>query len=322
VTHFLLPATGAWWLDHYPEMDRYLQEKGRTITRDERLWLVAFEPSGAAVPAPPAATPDEPRPLFVIGSPRSGTSVLTWCLGQHPNLYPLEETVWFGRFHEGLERAFELGSSRGERSHLSAEGVARETFFRTFGRSVHHLVMEHRRRPVGPVAPGTRFARFRHPDDPKTRWVDGTPENSFFVERLAELFPSARFIHLLREPDAVARSLMGFDRIGGRRHDVDEAYDRWFRNVRACADAERSLGPGRVRRVLHRDLVSAPETLLRTCLEFAGESYSPDCLLPLSQRINSSGEGRPAEVPPPGDVALLDRVRSLEDELFTMEAAS
>ena len=33
------------------------------------------------------------KPVFIIGSPRSGTSILTWALGQHPNLYPLEETV-------------------------------------------------------------------------------------------------------------------------------------------------------------------------------------------------------------------------------------
>ena len=323
VTHFLLPATGAWWLDHYPELDRYLAAHGSTIARNERLWLVEFGPLEAgATAARPGPVLDEPRPLFVIGSPRSGTSVLTWCLGQHPNLYPLEETVWFGRFHEGLDGAFELGSSRGDRSHLSAEGVARSTFFRAFGRTVHELVMDHRRRPDAPVAPGTAFARMRHPDDPKARWVDGTPENSFFVNRLVELFPEARFIHLLREPDAVARSLMGFDRIGGRRHGVDEAYARWFRNVRACADAERDLGPDRVLRVLHRDLVNAPDMLLRSCLEFAGEAYTPDCLLPLGERINSSGAGRPSEVPPPDDPGLLARVRSLEEQLFTMEVAS
>ena len=38
------------------------------------------------------------RPIFVVGSPRSGTSILTWCLGQHPNIIPLEESGWMGDF--------------------------------------------------------------------------------------------------------------------------------------------------------------------------------------------------------------------------------
>lgn len=314
VTHFLLPATGAWWTEHYPELDTYLRERGRTLVRTHEMWLVELER--------PVVEPDEPRPLFIIGSPRSGTSILTWCLGQHPNLYPLEETVWFGRFHRGLEGAFELGSSRGDRSHLSAEGVSRETFFRAFGRTVHRLVMDHRSWPEHPVASDARFTRARTPDDPKARWVDGTPENSFFVDRLVELFPAARFLHLLREPDAVARSLMGFDRIGGRRHDVDEAYERWLRNVGACVEAERRWGPERVLRVLHRDLKDDPEGLLRRCLAFAEEPWSADCLTPLGQRINSSGTSGPVEVPRPDDATLLARVRRLEGELFTMEVAS
>jgi hypothetical protein len=38
----------------------------------------------------------ENRPIFVVGSPRSETSILTWCLGQHPNILPLAESGWMG----------------------------------------------------------------------------------------------------------------------------------------------------------------------------------------------------------------------------------
>src|SRR5204863_12735 len=43
-----------------------------------------------------AATPIN-KPIFVVGSPRSGTSILTWCLGQHPNIVPLPESGWIDR---------------------------------------------------------------------------------------------------------------------------------------------------------------------------------------------------------------------------------
>ena len=39
-------------------------------------------------------TPIGPRPIFIIGAPRSGTSITTWVLGQHPNIQTMPETGW------------------------------------------------------------------------------------------------------------------------------------------------------------------------------------------------------------------------------------
>jgi hypothetical protein len=156
---------------------------------------------------------------------------------------------------------------------------------------VDDLILRYRQWPGIQVGQDKAFARARSPEDPKERWVDGTPENSFFVEGLAELFPEARFIHLVRDFKAVVRSLCGFHRIGGRRHDPSEACRRWIRHAKACAEAEKKLGSQRVLRVLNRELAADPEGLVRACLDFVGEEFTPDCLLPLNQRINSSGSG-------------------------------
>lgn len=350
-----IPQTGFWWLDHYPELRAHLEERGDPVHRSDDLVVFCLFPRSGEravesgrdarearrlAPPPsanghpstvatqangkrsvvraPAAAP--PRPVFIIGSPRSGTSVLTWALGQHPNLYPLEETVWFGRFHAGSLQAFHLGSSRGERSQLSAMGIDRGEFLAALGEAVDGLILGHRSWPDAPVAPQQPYARARSPHDPKRRWVDGTPENSFHVPGLAELFPEAVFIHLLREPDLVVRSLQRFDGIGGRRHTADEAYRKWVAHVRACTTAEGALGPERVRRVLHRDLLASPESVIHACLDFAGESWAPECLLPLSRKINSSGD-MPAPEGTERDEAraeVVEEVRALESELFPM----
>jgi GT2 family glycosyltransferase len=312
----LIPASASWWLDHYQELRQHLSRTAEEVMRTEDLRLFELVPRDPK--ASPSRLPPIIRPVFIIGSPRSGTSVLTWALGQHPNLYPLEETVWFGSFHRGVDRAFELGSRRGDRSQLSAMQISRGEFFRAFGRTIDDLIRSHRQWPAALVGRDVLFARARSPEDPKGRWVDGTPENSFFVEGLTELFPDARFLHLLREPGAVVRSLRGFDRVGGRRHTTSEAYERWLRHVRACIEAEEELGPERVKRTLHRDLVERPERMVRDCLEFLGEGFTPDCLLPLSRRINSSG------TPPPpaeedelrADPGLIAEAEALERRLM------
>jgi hypothetical protein len=238
------------------------------------------------------------KPVFIIGSPRSGTSVLTWSLGQHPNLYPLEETVWFGPLGREAEQAFELGSSRGARSQLSAMGISRERFMRGLGDAIDTMIMEHRFGPAADVEKKTPFTLIRR------------SENSNCVDQLRALFPEASFIHLLREPEPVIRSLGNFDQIGGEPQIADEACREWLRHVRACLAAESALPADRIMRLSHRDLAEAPKDAVRRCLAFLGEPWNRDCLKPLRFRINSSAPDT-TDTEIPLDKELLAEIHSV-----------
>ena len=84
------------------------------------------------------------KPIFVVGSPRSGTSILTWCLGQHPNLFPVPESDWMGDFAVNVAMSYQIGAARGIFSILSAMGISRDEFFSHIGRSINSLVLKHR----------------------------------------------------------------------------------------------------------------------------------------------------------------------------------
>jgi hypothetical protein len=275
------------------------------------------------------------RPIFIVGSPRSGTSILTWCLGQHSNILVQEESSWIGPLTIQLEIGYRLGTARGERSQLSALGVERGEYFAAFGEAIDRMILQHRNKleqrsrdysrkaPSDPPdvrrPPSTSgaFQIARQQSDPKRRWVDGTPEYSFYIHPLAKLFPQARFIHVLRDGAAVVRSMLAFERTGGPPLVQNEqaAYDYWLRTVRACLEAERAYGSAVICRLRHSDLIDQPELSLRRVLDFLGEPFEPNCLEPLRQRINSSDV--PAEfdpVDPATDPKVRESARQLYEE--------
>ena len=158
------------------------------------------------------------------------------------------------------------------------------------------------------------------------RWVDGSHEHARNVAMLARLFPEAKFVHVVREVDAVVRNMVdpplgargatGGTQIPERLKSgvkVEEALDRWEDTVRSCKRAAEQLGADRVLTVPYEDLMAAPEALVRRCLAFAGEDYAPQCMRPLRDlRPRPAAEGERPEG------ARWTRLRALSDELLEL----
>ena len=238
------------------------------------------------------------KPIFVVGSPRSGTSVLTLCLGKHPNIIALEESGWMGDFAIDLSIHYQTGTARADYSLLSSMDVTKAEFFSLFGQSINDLILRHRadlnrrrwQHAAGPNAVMGPKTKTQLTLNPKARWVDATPEYSMHVCGLRKLFPQALFIHIFRDVTSVVRSMLHFHHVSGQSlvTNAQEAYSYWLRTVGSCLLAERAYGPNVIFRIRHSDLASAPEATLRSIFRFLGEPFAPESLEPLAQRINSS----------------------------------
>jgi len=223
---------------------------------------------------------------------------------------------------------YQIGAARGIRSVLSAMDVQSDEFFASFGQTINDLILRHRkdldrkRRVVS--FPGAHRApspsKTSHPkSQPKARWVDGTPEYSFYICGLRKLFPKARFIHIVRDVPSVVRSMLNFHRIAGNRlvANEEEAYGYWLRAVSACLKAEQAYGPRVVLRLRYSELVDSPETAMRSVLKFVGEHYVTASLKPLQERINSSKVPADFKIgDPETNSALVERATQLSTEMI------
>lgn len=254
------------------------------------------DPGGA--PGGPTRMPEIcPEPVFIVGSPRSGTSILGWALAQHTELCTDSESdvLFYMLEHPYLERAFETAVQRPDGNWLGNHGVTVEQFLAHIGLGLNALF--------------TATAKGR-------RWVDQTPSNTYVIERLGMMFPEARFIHLLRDGRRVVHSMINIHRALGGSEDLEEwkrsgrlptwatdfrkACHEWARLTRLATEFGRRY-PQRTHTVTNERLITDPEGAMRELLEFLGVRHEPGpAELVRTQRINSSfaPSGSSEQAPP------------------------
>ena len=240
-----------------------------------------------------------PEPVFVIGPYRSGTSILTWALGQHPNIWPLPETHWLQWMGAGALAGFWIGTQP-RRNYFNLCDVGTEEYLAFMGTCIDEFVQKstlrraersqferlHPRDTQEKLHAGFEFARTLFSS--KRRWADGTPENAGHMAMLRKLFPAATFICTTRNPLDVITSMLHFEQAGGESASIEQAADMWRRMTELTLLAARAFGSDFVRFVTYEQLIATPEAILGQLFDFVSEPRFPKAAICYANRINSS----------------------------------
>lgn len=228
-----------------------------------------------------------PRPFFIVGCPRSGTTLVRVMLDCHPNLAIPGES----HFVVGLAgRRFRLA----RRPRVAVERILAHHRFERWG-----LAPTAVREQVARTNPRTYAEAVRAVFEAyaashgKPRWGDKTPGYVTRIRLLARLFPDAQFVHVIRDGRAVAASVAEMHFGPG---DPVSAGFWWRKRVAAGLRDGRRLGPGRYLEVRLEDLIADPEATLRRVLAFLGEEWSPAVLdyRARAEAFLARASGRPA----------------------------
>jgi hypothetical protein len=218
-------------------------------------------------------------PIFVVGAPRSGTTLFQRILDAHPRIGVADEIIYFDI----------VRNVRHEVPDLEAAGAIDALFERlpTMDHFHHWNGLDEtlavvRKELIEAPDPSYPlffvklmqvYARLRG----KVRFGDKTPWNVRHLDEILAMFPDARIIHLVRDPRANVASRVELPRTS---KDVLTAAIKWRIDVEA---AQRFAEGGKAHagnylELRYEDLVGDPEPWVRKVCTVVGETFDPAML--------------------------------------------
>ncbi|MEP0521195.1 MAG: sulfotransferase [Hyphomicrobiales bacterium] len=244
--------------DYYRQANNQLREKvnfnrdSLTNYVDESIRVFTSN----AVDAQRDAALEAPGPIFIVGMPRSGTTLVEQILSSHP-----------------------LVCAGGEEQKMSGlvNALVRETSGEV--RYPHDL---ERIAPAGLKTVGEHYLAHmdrRFPD--ATRFTDKNPFNFFHVGLLSILFPNATIIHCQR--DARDTCLSCYFQHFAEAKTMDFTTDledlgHFYNNYKRIMNHWDSVLPDRVVNVAYEDMVSDQESMSRMLIGRIGLDWDDACL--------------------------------------------
>jgi len=200
-------------------------------------------------------------PIFVGGAGRSGTTLLRVILDSHPNIAcgpELKMTRWVIHLWEDFLGYVNLMKPPLETYQLSQEYV------NSIFAGVFMSLIENYRKVSG-----------------KKRIADKEPDNVYFFQNLAHLFPESPLIHVIRDGRDVVCSLLQMNWVDPTTRkpldytqDVNKAAEYWMGAVRVGQETKKHpIAKENYIEVRYEDLVESPEATLKHLFERINEPW-------------------------------------------------
>lgn len=240
------------------------------------------------------------------GAGRSGSTLLRNMLDAHPLVAVPNESYFVLSAYSAL-----AASGRSGEVNLAWEMIRRHRYFIEWGLGEQPVLSLAEQHPPASYPDLIRviFAAYAASHG-KPFSADKTPVNALTFTLLSQMFPTSRFLHIVRDPRAVAMSaaVQHWNRRG-----ITAAANQWAETVKFVHRAQAHIG-GRILEVRYERLVSDPRGELRRVCSFSGIPYDPVMLeYSRSARISAGTHHARSVLPPRPDLRRWEEALTSRD---------
>jgi tetratricopeptide (TPR) repeat protein len=238
------------------------------------------------------------EPIFIVGMPRTGTTLVERILSSHPSVFSAGELTDFGLV---VKRATHTPSNRVLDAETLASAAAGDS-----------------------AAIGAAYVESTRPRTGKTeRFIDKMPLNFFYAPLIARALPNAKIICLKR--NALDTCLSNYRQLFATTFSYyNYAYDlldtgRYYAAFHSLTSLWRDALPRNYFEVRYEDVVDDAEREARRLLEFCELPWDPRCLA-FEQNAAPVATASAAQVRQPIYRSGLERWRRYERQLEPLRA--
>lgn len=229
--------------------------------------------------------------VFLVGCPRSGTTLVQSMLAANSAVHTLPETHFFSRIIPDAKWAKILGlTDKKVRVFLKSKliditdgGVKGPSgltslFVSSYG------------------AEFARFLDFQANGQGKKTWIEKTPQHLHRIPQIKKSIPDTKFVHILRAGKDTIASLYHVtqkypERWGGALS-VEDCIRRWVQDITVSRSR---INDSQSHFVIYEDLLADPESTLHKLCKFTNVSYQPQMLSESSAAYHESVAEKDAE---------------------------
>ncbi|HEY9132015.1 MAG TPA: sulfotransferase [Dyella sp.] len=265
------------------------------ISRDERLFEALMEAS----PQPRTVSDGFPsdEPIFIIGMPRSGTTLVERIISSHPEVFSAGELQNFGVTLKRMS-----GS-------ITPALIDDDTVRRTHSIDWNRLGREY----IESTRPLTGS---------RARFIDKLPHNFLYAGFIARALPKAKIICLRRNPmDTCLSNFRQLFALNSTYYDY--SYDlldtgRYYTLFDRLIAHWQRVVPGRILEVEYEELVEAQEAGSRRIIDFCGLQWNDSCLH-FHENQSPVATASAIQVREPMNRRAIDRWRRYEPQLLELK---
>lgn len=218
-------------------------------------------------------------PFFIISSGRSGSTLLRAIISQHPAVCVPPESHILGQITRRFKLCYRfLPWDYVVRLVISEFQVQSPGFgfwqLDLFKFYPIALKLPKEQRSLAKLIDIFYMYYMQEKKPEATRWGDKSIRNAFFLDLIDEVYPNARYIHLIRDGRDVSVSLVAADTTPVK--DVEVAAKYWLRSVTQGRLFGAKLDNTRYLEVFYEDLVGKPESVVKRIYNFLDLDFSPE----------------------------------------------